>query len=87
MGNSILRLSGNKINLKINGETSNFRRWGNNFNSTGSTVYAYSAGGKMLSTVFGKSKCSICPYKRTFETEITDQNSEIEIICDRGVRL
>lgn len=78
-----------KINLKINGETFEFQGDGVIISTpTGSTAYAYSAGGKTLSTVSREIEIvPICPYKRTFETEITDQNSEIEIICDRGSAL
>jgi NAD+ kinase len=55
---------------------------------TGSTGYAYSAGGKILPLNSKKIELvPICPYKRAFQTSTAGENTEISMSCDRSSSL
>lgn len=80
-----------RFKLKAGGEEFEFRADGIIFSTpTGSTAYAYSAGGKELEEGCGKYEIvAIAPYRRTFEHLVVDEKteSELEIECEQEAML
>ncbi len=72
--------------VKINEEQHTFEGDGVIISTpSGSTAYAYSAGGKILTSRARKIQIvPICPYKRTIKPMVVLENSTIEIFADRS---
>ena len=74
------------IFLEINGKKYQFEGDGIIMSTpTGSSAYAYSAGGKLLHPSLKKIEVvPICPYKRTIKPFVVDADSKMTISCDRS---